>query len=158
MPETRANQEEKAMRVVDEGQLIATFFFGPHMFGLPVEEVIEINKDLEVTPVPLAPPYVAGIINLRGQILTAINLAKRVGLKYELKDGANYHNVICGTRDEPVSLQVERIGDVINVPTHLIEPPPADIEGLDVRYVKNVSKLPDRLLVILNGELVRASN
>ena len=141
----------------EESTLFATFYFGEHFFGLPIDEVIEINRALEITPVPKAPPYVAGVVNLRGQILTAINLAYRIGLECESEKGTNsLNNVIIGHRDEPVSLLVERIGDVMSVPRGQIEPPPDMIAGVDIRYVRQVCKLPGQLLIILDSEELQA--
>ncbi len=141
----------------EESTLFATFYFGEHFFGLPIDEVIEINRALEITPVPKAPPYVAGVVNLRGQILTAINLAHRIGLECDSEKGTNsLNNVIIGHRDEPVSLLVERIGDVMSVPKGQIEPPPDMIAGVDIRYVRQVCKLPGQLLIILDSEELQA--
>ena len=151
--ETRENAVD--IRSSDTVQF-ATFYFGQHLFGLPIEEIIEINRTLEVTPVPLAPDYVAGVVNLRGQILTAINLGKRIGLSGRTDGGDGYNNVITGNREEPISLLVEGIGDVMSVPRGEIEPPPDLIAGVDVSYVKNVFKLPGRLLIILDGHALEA--
>ncbi|NDY41834.1 chemotaxis protein CheW [Dissulfurirhabdus thermomarina] len=138
-----------------EAEQFVTFHFGRHLFGLPIDEVIEINRALEITPVPLGPPYVAGVVNLRGQILTAIHLARRVGLADAEEERGTYNNVIIGDRDEPVSLLVEEIGDVMSIPALLIEPPPPLISGMNVRFVKQVCKLQDRLLIILDGEALQ---
>ncbi len=141
----------------EETTLFATFYFGEHFFGLPIDEVIEINRALEITPVPKAPPYVAGVVNLRGQILTAINLAHRIGLQCKDEKGTDsLNNVIIGHREEPVSLLVERIGDVMSIPVGQIEPPPAMIAGVDTRYVRQVCKLPGQLLIILDSEELQA--
>ncbi len=143
----------------DNTEQFVTFYFGQHFFGLPIDDVIEINKALDITPVPLAPAYVAGVVNLRGQILTAVHLAQKVGLHVhypkdeddaEEKKGHKYNNVIMGNREEPVSLLVERIGDVMSVPRNRIEPPPAIIEGVDAKYVSRVCKLKGELLIILD--------
>lgn len=128
-----------------------TFYFGDHLFGLPIDQVIEINRLLEVTPVPLAPQYVAGVVNLRGQILTSVHLARRIGLRFEGERGGQ-NNVIMGRGEEPISLLVERIGDVISVPKDQIEPPPVLIEGMDVDFVRQVCKLANRLLIVLDAE------
>ncbi|WP_082863470.1 chemotaxis protein CheW [Thermodesulfatator autotrophicus] len=141
-------KQEKSI-VTEKTRLFITFWLADFLFALPVEEVVEINRSLDITPVPQAPPYVSGIINLRGQILTAIDLAKRIGLKREREA---HHNVIVGREEEPLSLLVEQIGDVLEIPVSQIEEPPEVIEGLDTDFVKNVSKLPDRLLVILDPE------
>ncbi|AEH44228.1 CheW protein [Thermodesulfatator indicus DSM 15286] len=141
-------KQEKSI-VSEKTKLFITFWLADFLFALPVEEVVEINRSLDITPVPQAPNYVSGIINLRGQILTAIDLAQRIGLKRERE--AN-HNVIVGREEEPLSLLVEQIGDVLEIPISQIEEPPEVIEGIDTDFVKNVSKLPDRLLVILDSE------
>ncbi len=146
----------------EENRQFVTFYFGRHFFGLPIDDVIEINKSLDITPVPLAPSYVSGVINLRGQILTAINLGKKIelkecGCKEAETDGegtCRYNNVIMGDREEPISLLVERIGDVMSVPVSQIEPPPDMIEGVNVKYVEEVCKLPNELLIILNPKIL----
>ncbi len=139
------------MSMADTSQFV-TFYYDKHFFGLPIDDVIEINKALDVTPVPMAPEYVSGVVNLRGQILTAINLATRIGLSCDCQDEKReYNNVIMGNREEPVSLLVERIGDVMSIPTEKVEPPPDMIEGIDLKYVEQVCKLDSKLLIILNS-------
>jgi purine-binding chemotaxis protein CheW len=133
-----------------------TFYMGKHFFGMPIDLVIEINKNLNITSTPLAPDYVLGVVNLRGHILTAIHLARRIGLDYTPPEGIAFHNIIMGNREEPISLLVERIGDVISVPTADIEPPPDLLAGIDIRYVKNVCKLPGKLLVIMNTDALQS--
>jgi len=145
----KPEEQENAPVTVQQTRLFVTFWLGGFLFAVPVEEVVEINRSLEITPVPLAPSYVAGIINLRGQILTAIDLATRIGLE---KKEETRHNVIIGRDEEPVSFLVEQIGDVLEVEVDRIEEPPDVIEGLDMQFVKNVYQLPDRLLVILDAE------
>lgn len=152
----------------DNTEQFVTFYFGKHFFGLPIDDVIEINKALEITPVPLAPSYVAGVVNLRGQILTAVNLALKLGLNLNHDQGRTqeelgeqqdrmdfshqkFNNVIMGNREEPVSLLVEHIGDVMSVPAMQIETPPEIIEGIERKYVSSVCKLGDGLLIILDS-------
>ncbi len=149
----KSEVKEQNLSLNEDSSLFITFWLGGFLFALPVKEVVEINRSLDITPVPQAPPFVAGIINLRGQILTAIDLAQRIGLHHEKEA---YHNVIIGRDEEPLSLLVEQVGDVLEIPTSKIENPPDVIEGLDIQFVKNVSKLPDRLLVILDVEKLLA--
>ncbi len=153
-----AKAGERSLEVVrDLTTQFATFYFGEHFFGLPIEDVIEINRALDITPVPLAPEYVAGVVNLRGQILTAVHLGKRIGLHVE--DGKpleKLNNLIMGDREEPISLLVEQIGDVMAVGIDQIEAPPDLIHGVDKHFVKNVCKLPEKLLIILNTDNLQA--
>lgn len=147
--ETAAGNNISEIIAAEQVRQFVTFYAGKHLFGLPIDNVIEINRYLTVTTVPLAPDYVSGVVNLRGRILTAIHLGRRIGLK-GADEPAEYNNVIAGKREEPISLLVERIGDVIAVPKAEIEPPPDLLAGIDVRFVKEVCKLPGRLLVILD--------
>lgn len=133
-----------------------TFYMDKHFFGMPIDIVIEINKNLNITKTPLAPDYVLGVVNLRGRIITAIHLAKRIGLDYTPPEDIAFHNIIMGDQEEPISLLVERIGDVISVPIADIEPPPDLLAGIDIRYVKNVCKLPGKLLVIMNTDALQS--
>ncbi len=153
--EKKGNVVEMAM--ADTSQFV-TFYYDKHFFGLPIDDVIEINRTLDVTPVPMAPEYVSGVVNLRGQILTAIDLATRIGLSCKNIEKKNekkeYNNVIMGNREEPISLLVERIGDVMSIPTEKIEPPPDMIEGIDLKYVGQVCKLDSKLLIILNSKTI----
>jgi purine-binding chemotaxis protein CheW len=140
---------------------VASFFIDKKLFGIPIEDVLEINKNVEMTPVPLAPVYIEGVINLRGQIVTAINLRKRLGMveKIENEDSApiKYHNIIIGSRSNSVSLLVDEIGDVLEITSDVIEPPPDTIKGLDPKYVKNVCKLKGELLVVLDSAKVQSA-
>ncbi len=144
------------MALADTSQFV-TFYYDKHFFGLPIDDVIEINRTLDVTPVPMAPEYVSGVVNLRGQILTAINLAARIGLFHDPAEKKEYNNVIMGNREEPVSLLVERIGDVMSIPTEKIEPPPDMIEGINLKYVDQVCKLDNKLLIILNSKALESA-
>ncbi len=134
--------------------MFITFYLSDFLFALPVEDVLEIKKSAEITKVPLSPPYIEGIINLRGQIITAIHLAKKLGLRFEDTKN-NYHHIIVKTSQEPISIMVEEIGDVINIDKKDLEPVPDHLEGIDVKYIKNISKLSDRLLIVLDPEAIK---
>ncbi len=138
---------------------VASFFIDKKLFGIPIEDVLEINKNVEMTPVPLAPVYIEGVINLRGQIVTAINLRKRLGMSLREESGdetVRYHNIIIGSRSNSVSLLVDEIGDVLEITSDIIEPPPDTIKGLDPKYVKNVCKLKGELLVVLDSTKIQS--
>ncbi len=134
--------------------MFITFYFSNFLFALPVEDVMEIKRSFEITYVPKSPYYVEGIINLRGQIITAIHLAKKLNLTYDENRNIYYH-IIIKTSDEPVSLLVEEIGDVISVDEKDMEPVPDHLEGIDTKYIKNISKLSNNLLIILDSEAIQ---
>src|ERR1051326_2248414 len=100
-----------------------TFVLDGLYFGVEVKKVQEVIRYQEMTRVPLAPAVVQGLINLRGQIVTAIDLRRRLELRDRSGDRAPM-NVVVRTDDGAVSLLVDDIGDVIKVQTDTFEPPP----------------------------------
>ena len=92
---------------------LCTFFVGDYHFGVDVLQVQEVLRFHEMTAVPLAPPVVRGLINLRGQIVTALDLRHRLGLQ-PAAPHVEHANVIVRTHDGAVSLLVDEVGDVID--------------------------------------------
>jgi purine-binding chemotaxis protein CheW len=132
---------------------MATFYVGEALCGMDILKVQEINKLMEMTTVPQAPDYVMGILNLRGQIVTIIDLEKKLNLgKTELSDMSR--NIIVNAQDEYIGLLVSRIGDVVEAKWEKMEPPPANIGGLQSKYFKGVFKTKERLIGILDVEKV----
>ncbi|NPA40074.1 MAG: chemotaxis protein CheW [Thermodesulfobacteria bacterium] len=131
-----------------ETMTFVTFYMGEFLFGIPAEKIMEINKDVEITPVPLSDDYILGIMNLRGQIVTVMDLAKKVQLKTEITPKIN---LIIKSEDEaPVSFVVEQVGEILEIPIAKLEKPPEKIEGLSREYIKNVYQLPEKLVLILD--------
>jgi purine-binding chemotaxis protein CheW len=128
-----------------------TFFVNGHYFGLDVLKVQEIIRYQEMTRVPLAPPVVRGLINLRGQIVTAIDLRRRLELEERPPDQLPV-NVVVRTDDGALSLLVDEIGDVLEVSDELFEGPPETLKGTARELIRGAYKLPDRLLLILDTE------
>jgi purine-binding chemotaxis protein CheW len=128
-----------------------TFYLDGHYFGLDVLKVQEIIRYQEMTRVPLAPPVVRGLINLRGQIVTALDLRRRLGLRDRPADQAPL-NVVVQTNDGAISLLVDEIGDVLEVSEKLFERPPDTLSGTARELIRGAYKLPDRLLLILDTE------
>src|SRR5271170_5150484 len=104
-----------------------------------------------MTRVPLAPPVVRGLINLRGQIVTAIDLRRRLELSDRPADQLPV-NVVVQTDDGAVSLLVDEIGDVLEVPEMEFESPPETLNGIARELIRGAYKLADRLLLILDTE------
>src|SRR5579871_3823943 len=134
-----------------EGRQYCTFYLDGHYFGLDVLKVQEIIRYQEMTRVPLAPPVVRGLINLRGQIVTALDLRRRLQLSDRPADQLPV-NVVVQTDDGAVSLLVDEIGDVLEVPENLFERPPETLEKTARELVRGAYKLQDRLLLILDIE------
>jgi purine-binding chemotaxis protein CheW len=136
--------------MADERQF-CTFYVAGHYFGLDVLKVQEIIRYQEMTRVPLAPPVVRGLINLRGQIVTSIDLRRRLELPDRPADQLPL-NVVVHIDDGAVSLLVDEISDVLEVSEKLFEPPPETLQGTVRELIRGAYKLQDRLLLILDPE------
>jgi purine-binding chemotaxis protein CheW len=126
-----------------------TFYVAGHYFGLDVLRVQEVIRYQEMTRVPLAPPVVRGLINLRGQIVTALDLRRRLELEDRPPDQLPV-NVVVQTDDGAVSLLVDEIGDVLDVEEKLFEPAPDTLTGAARELIRGAYKLNDRLMLLLD--------
>jgi purine-binding chemotaxis protein CheW len=122
------------------------------MCAIPVDRVQEVLRHELVTPVPLAPPAIRGLINLRGRIVTAVDLRRRMGLPDD--DQSPVMHVILRDEEGGVSLLVDRVGDVIEVEEGSWAEPPATLKGEARRLVRGAYKLTRRLLLVLDLEHV----
>lgn len=138
-------------QAVNRSVEMATFYVGDALFGMDILKVQEINKLLDMTEVPLAPDYVKGILNLRGQIVTVIDLGSKLELS-ENEMGNDTRNIIVNSNGEYIGLLVDRIGDVERTDEQRIEPPPANIGGIQGKYFEGVFKKENALIGILNVE------
>lgn len=135
----------------------ATFYLDRLLFGVEVGKVQEVIRYQEMTRVPLATSVVTGLINLRGQIVTALDLRKRLEFSERASDQLPM-NVVIRTGDEAVSLLVDEIGDVLEVEDGSFEPPPETLRGVARELIRGAYKLKDRLLLILDTEKTVAIN
>jgi len=125
-----------------------TFSLDGHLFGIDAVRVQEVIRSQEMTRVPLAPPVVRGLINLRGQIVTAIDLRRRLDLP-DRPAGQLPVNVVVSTDDGAVSLLVDEVGDVMTVPEAAFERPPETLRGKTRALIRGAYKLERRLLLDL---------
>ena len=129
----------------------ATFEVADQLFGVEVHTVQEVLSYNEYTPVPLAPPAIGGLFNLRGQVIAAVDLRVQLGLARQALEGP-VMNVILRGDGEPVSLLVDRIGEVIDLDESTFEPPPDTLTGPARELVIGTFKLKDRLMLALDPE------
>ncbi len=132
-----------------ERRQFCTFFLDGLRFGVDVQQVQEVVPYQEMTRVPLAPPTVRGLLNLRGQIVTGIDLRRRLELP-ERAAGALPLNIVMRGEDSPVSLLVDEIGEVIEVAADSWERPPETLQGPVRDLIQGVCPLEDELLLILD--------
>ena len=132
-----------------ERRQFCTFFLDGLRFGVDVQKVQEVVPYQEMTRVPLAPDTVRGLLNLRGQIVTGIDLRKRLDLG-ERPSGDLPMNVVLRGEDSPVSFLVDTIGEVIEVAADAWERPPETLHGRVRELIQGVCPLQDELLLILD--------
>ncbi len=132
---------------------LCTFYLDGHLFGVDAQCVQEVIRYQEMTRVPLTSPAVSGLINLRGQIVTAIDLRKRLSMQDRPADKLPM-NVVVRSDDGAVSLLVDQIGDVIEVDSDRFELPPNTLRGSARSFVQGAYKLDARLLLLLDIEQV----
>jgi len=128
-----------------------TFRLGNLFLGIEVLQVQEVIRTQAMTRVPLAARAVRGLINLRGQIVTAIDLRERLGLP-PLDGDREPMNVVVRTDEGAVSLLVDEIGDVMETNDADYEDPPETIDPIVRGLIRGVYKLSDRLLLVLDTE------
>lgn len=134
-------------------QRYSTFFLNGICFGVHVEKVQEVLEFQDITPIPLSPAVLPGIINLRGQILTTIDLKTRLGLSAGESNGSGMMMVI-RTSDGPMNLLVDKIGAVLDVDPDLFEKPTETLKSGVRAVTSHVCKLESQLLLVLNTEKV----
>ena len=126
-----------------------TFELDGHLFGVEVEMVQEVLRYQPMTRVPLAPSSIGGLINLRGQIITAVDLRSMLGMR-ERPQGQLPMNVVVRTEDGAVSLLVDRIGEVIETDARHFEAPPDTVAPQARHLVRGAYKLDGALLLALD--------
>lgn len=129
---------------------LSTFYVGRYLCGVDVALVQEVVRLQQMTPVPLAAREVAGLVNLRGQVLTAVDVRARMGMPP--RDGdRDPVNVVIRIGEEPVSLLVDEIGGVLDVSSLPFETTPSTVEESLRGLILGAFTLPDRLLLALNA-------
>ncbi len=132
---------------------LATFYVGDLLLGIDIQTVQEINRQLNFTPVPHAPSFVQGVTNLRGEVVTIVDLHSVLDLP-PVVTSRESRVVVVQSGGEAIGLVVDRIADVLTVNADDFDAPPANISGVDGRFFEAVHSLEQELLVILNVEEV----
>ncbi len=127
----------------------STFYVGGALCGINILNIQEINKHFEITKVPQASEFIEGILNLRGRIVTIIDLGKKLGLAPVNADKDN-RNIIVNSEEEHIGLLVDSISDVVIAKSDDIEPAPSNIGGVKGKYFQGVLKTEKKLIGILD--------
>ena len=131
----------------------ATFYVGDMLLGVDIGVVQEINRQSHITQVPHAPRYVRGVINLRGEVSTVIDLRTILGLPAREFTPEN-RNLIVHYEGESIGLFVDRIADILTLREEDISDPPGNVDGVDGRLIAGVCTLESEIVVLLDIEQV----
>lgn len=135
----------------NENRDFVTIRLGGQLCGIPVLDVHDVLSEQGITAVPLAPPSVAGVLNLRGRIVTAINLRKRLGLAEQEADGENM-SIVVEYQGEPYSLLIDSVGDVMSFPEDSYERNPVTLDACWQDISGGIFRLKGELMVLLDVE------
>lgn len=135
--------------------LYATFQSQERLYGIDILSVREIIRAFDITQVPRSGTHIRGLINLRGQVVTILDLAVRLGMpRPELTDQSHIVVLkplqVSGVPQDPVGLLVDNIGDVVEADAAATETPPANVNEVEDRFLSGVVKTDAGLLVLLN--------
>ena len=151
----------------------ATFYIGENLFGVDIRLIREINRNIDITPVDSAPDFVRGLLNLRGQIVTVVDVGQRMGLRdkddasndcrcivlkmsEELASKRSIDASIEETSRDLVALYVDDIGDMVTIDEKEIEHSPANIGDIEGRFISGVAKLEKELMIVVRvAELLK---
>lgn len=133
------------------GDHYLTVKIGDQLFGFPVSHLRDIFKSLEVTPIPLAPKAILGSINLRGKVVTVVDLRLKFYTDIDIQN-RDYMNIAVSHGSELLSFVVDSVGDVINIPQSKFEPLPSNLEQHWVNIAQGVCQLNESLIIRLNME------
>ena len=129
---------------------LVTFYIGNSLCGIDITDIQEINKQTSsLTWVPKAPDYVIGVLNLRGMIVTILDLGKKLGLS-PLTRGKKSRNIVVHFEDELVGIMVDEVSEVLSARSDDVEPAPANLGGVQGKFFCGVLKTDKHLIGILD--------
>jgi len=143
------SREEKTVVATEH---LATFFLDREEYGVDVKLVQEIIRVAQVTPVPRAPEFIRGVINLRGRIIPVIDLKRKLGLG-EFTEARASRVVVVKVKERLIGLLVDGASQVLKVPVSVIEAAPEEVVEIDANFIRGVAKLESRLIILI--DLVR---
>ncbi len=141
--------EETQTHTTDQSKDFLIIEIDNQKFGIPVLQVQDVLREQEVTHVPLAPPEVLGSLNLRGRIVTAIDVRKRLGLPDRNPDMPSM-SVVVEHKEELFSLIIDKVGDVLNFKDKYFEKNPGTLDPLWKEISTGIYQQDDTLVVIID--------
>ncbi len=138
---------------MEELQLVV-FKLGKEEYGVDIAKVQEIVRLQEITHIPQAPPFVEGIVNLRGQIIPIIDLKKRFNLECKEAVEGEKRVIVVNIGGQIIGIVVDNVSEIIRIPKDKVEPPPPIVAGIESEYIDGVGKLDKRLIILLDIEKI----
>lgn len=135
-----------------QSRQLSTFTLDGRLYGIDVMKVQEVTRPLQITLMQTAPSFIKGVINLRGQIATAVGLRELFGLRND--DSIKKMTVVCKIEDVLLSLQVDNIGDVLEVQEKDFEPTPMTIPAEIRNYMSGIYKTDEGILSVISLDSV----
>ena len=152
-PSRQGNEANHISSNLDYENQYVSFWVDNQLLGVPVNSVQEVLNPQSIARTPKSRAELAGLVNLRGQIVTALDLRRRLDLP-PLESERGSMNVVIRSNNEPFSLLVDDVGDVINVSRDLMKPVPQTLDERWREVTTGVFRLDDRLFVILNIDAI----
>jgi len=140
-----------ATRTSKETLQLATFYVGDLCLALEIDQIQEVLRGMSVTLVPHAPPEVTGVVNLRGEVTTVLDLRRLLNLPPTPPSSAT-RTLIVRSQEESIGLVVDRVGDICTVETRSIVPPPPNVASVDGRFFRGLSPRKSEIIVVLDLE------
>lgn len=142
---------------LDSERKLVVFRLGREVYGIDISAVAEISQMQDITHVPRTPPFIEGIINVRGQVLPVIDLRKRFGL--EMSDLSRDSRIIqVEVGPNKLGLIVDAVTEVLPISSNMIEPTSPVISSIDTEFIQGVVKADQRLIILINLERVLTRN
>ena len=144
-------QKTQTVKKADSDLLqLVIFQLGGEEFGVDIMAVQEIIKMPEITAIPQAPEYVAGVINLRGKIIVVVSLGTKFGIQ-SCDKNEEYKVIVVELENQVIGMMVDSVSEVLRIPSSSVDPAPDIIKsGVSSNYIQGVGKLDDRLLILLD--------
>ncbi len=145
-------------KTVDNSEILQLvgFKIGQEEFGINILAVQEIIKIIDITTVPNASDYIAGVINLRGRIIPIVHLRKRLHMPV-IETDKKTRIIVVEINDKTIGFVVDEVQEVLRISTDITEKPPELVAGVDSEYITAVAKLENRLLILLDLEKTLAN-
>ncbi len=139
----------EALAVKEEMVQLVTFILENQEYAVDILKVQEINRMTEITKVPNSPPYVEGVINLRGKVIPVINLSRKLGFKEKDRD-ENSRVIIMDIHGITKGVIVDSVSEVLRIPPSTVEPAPPIASDISKTFVKGIAKLQNRLIILID--------